>query len=234
VRNFSLLRGPYTFWKSQTSPTDTCCFFFLCHPRFPLCSAPATAAHRRRRAPSSTSIFCKCLHVALCLSHLCSPAPPGVSCARHARATAARPPPGRRRGKPQTKRPVLVLARAQALLLPREANGRIPSFFLHSHASEHRCHCRPNAGELKLTVAPSLHRRSACTDPAFSSTSSSRSCPANPLSRLDTGASSSTATVRRRLLLLVDGSPRAIPRHHGTLASTTSPLQSSPTHQFDS
>jgi hypothetical protein len=31
----------------QTSPSDTACFFFLCHRRFPLCFASATAAHRR-------------------------------------------------------------------------------------------------------------------------------------------------------------------------------------------
>jgi hypothetical protein len=91
---FSVHRGvPELFGNCKRVLLTPACFFFLCPRHFPLCSAPATVAHRRRRAPSSTSSLCTYLRVDLCLSHLSSP----LSLASPALATRTPPPLGRHR-----------------------------------------------------------------------------------------------------------------------------------------
>jgi hypothetical protein len=53
VRNFSLPRGPHTFWKSQTSPSDSCLFLLPLQPPLP----PSALLLPRRSPPAPRPRF---------------------------------------------------------------------------------------------------------------------------------------------------------------------------------
>jgi hypothetical protein len=66
--NFSLQKGPHTFWKSRTSPFDSCLLLLPLPPPLPRLPRSASAADRRHRTPSSTSSCYTCPGVTSCSS----------------------------------------------------------------------------------------------------------------------------------------------------------------------
>jgi hypothetical protein len=211
----------------QTSPTDTCCFFFLCHPRFPLCSAPATAAHHRRRTPSSTSSCYTCPRVASYLFHLCSP----PSLASPALATRAPPPLGRHRAvamassKPSARSsclcalehynyPVeLLVASFSSFSTPTSQNAATTSTRTPASSSSPSPHL-PTAAPPALTPVSATHHPRAAPRPFL-------------FPRSDTGAPPRRFSPAAALGLTVGSAIRASPHPHDPLASTTSPPRSS-------
>jgi hypothetical protein len=231
VRNFSLPRGPYTFWKSQTTPPDLSPLFFLlahvgpCSARLP----PAVLRPCRRSAAADGATSCWLTFPRVVPSWPRPLSSPLV--ASRARATPSRavcrPPRSHRRCQ------LLLAPAASPLVLTRAQHHCVILFTL----VELLFHCLFPFPELELSpdlCCPTVHRRqplSLLRNPNFKLLENRcdplmLSSPRNFIFSHPSFIfhSSGRFELRRRLRFTMDSSLRALPRHHNPLASTTSSL----------